>query len=102
MDYAIVTTGDKQLLVVAEARRDALAEKLGPLEAVAHLTGKKHHNRLLLSNQVSTSPGHAIHTLFTLHPIHVLGQRSFPLHMLPISRGLVSYTLPRLMDTTTI
>lgn len=40
MDYSIVRTTNNQLLVVAEARREALSEKLGPLETVAQLSGK--------------------------------------------------------------
>lgn len=40
MKYSIVKTTDNQLLVVAEARREALSEKLGHLEPVAQLLGK--------------------------------------------------------------
>jgi len=40
MEYSIVKTTDNQLLVVAEARREALSEKLGPLETLAQLSGK--------------------------------------------------------------
>jgi len=39
MEYSIVKTTDNQLLVVAEARREALSEKLGPLETLAQLSG---------------------------------------------------------------
>jgi hypothetical protein len=41
MEYSIVKTTDNQLLVVAEARREALSEKLGPLEMLAQLSGKR-------------------------------------------------------------
>jgi isoleucyl-tRNA synthetase len=40
MEYVLVATEDKQLLVVAEARREALSEKLGRLEVVAQLSGE--------------------------------------------------------------
>jgi hypothetical protein len=40
MEYSIVKTTDNQLLVVAEARREALSEKLGPLEKLAQLSGR--------------------------------------------------------------
>jgi isoleucyl-tRNA synthetase len=40
MDYTIVKTSSDQLLVVAEARREPLSEKLGSLEVVARLSGK--------------------------------------------------------------
>jgi len=40
MEYSIVKTSDNQLLVVAEARREALSKKLGPLETLAQLSGK--------------------------------------------------------------
>ena len=40
MEYSIVKTTDNQLLVVAEARREALSEKLGPLKTLAQLSGR--------------------------------------------------------------
>jgi len=40
MEYVIVRTDQSQLLVVAEARREALSDKLGPLEIVARLSGE--------------------------------------------------------------
>ena len=40
MEYSIVKTSGNQLLVVAEARREALSEKLGPLETLAQLSGR--------------------------------------------------------------
>jgi hypothetical protein len=48
MEYAIVRTTDNQLLVVAEARREALSEKLGPLESLAQLSGEFHTYRITL------------------------------------------------------
>jgi hypothetical protein len=49
MEYAIVRTTDNQLLVVAEARREALSEKLGPLESLAQLSGEFHIYRIVLT-----------------------------------------------------
>lgn len=44
MEYVIVKTTDHQLLIVAEARREALSDKLGALEVVARLPGTHTYN----------------------------------------------------------
>jgi isoleucyl-tRNA synthetase len=40
MTYSIVLTKERKLLVIAESRREALAETLGPLEKLAEILGK--------------------------------------------------------------
>jgi hypothetical protein len=40
MTYSIVLTRDRQMLVIADSRRQALSEKLGPLETLALISGR--------------------------------------------------------------